>query len=449
MALTFEEFENLRNRGFSTDQIIEMQKGDQRGNLDQTLQTIKTGLGVGKFVASRGLAIEPEIATPQERLGVAQEIPKTLFGTAGPTVASLVGTGVESTARLLGKDIGTEATQELERRLGEPKAATKNIAFTFIELYPGGGTLTSVLRALPGGAKIGVAFSKTLRFIPESLRASAIKDYLRVLAPTKEETKFIAQRVAPGLAERKVIALTRKGLQQKAEAGAEAAGQIIEETVERLPAQKISLKPIIDALEKSKQRFVVPGTEVVAEPAKLAATNQIIATVKELGDDVSPKSLIALRRIWDETVAQAKGFIGKTLKEGSEIEIKRAATSAIREEIGKTFPDLAKINAEYSFWKNVDNTISATIRRETGRGPSLTQRLATGVGAISGFKTSGIAGAALGATLTKAALKAFSSPAWKTTSAVLKNQIADALVGNNVKKAVFILSKIAAATNQK
>src|SRR5438034_4752679 len=63
-------------------------------------------------------------------------------------------------------------------------------------------------------------------------KSSAQKSYENVLNPTKATTKFQTQKIMPQLLEERPIAMTRKGLAEKAAGKAEAAGEQIERSEE-------------------------------------------------------------------------------------------------------------------------------------------------------------------------------------------------------------------------
>lgn len=355
---------------------------------------------------------------------VFEPVSNFLFGTAGKMIGGLGGAAVE---QVQGKE--GVFTKGLEKELATPGKAAKNIGLTALELFPGGGVLERA------GAKLG---SK----IAPGLKAAAESQYLRALAPTTKEMKAKATKIVPKLLERGVTAFTRKGLGEKAQRGLEVSGEALETVLETIPGKTpVGSGPILKALKDAKNAFLVPGTKVVADPKAVQAINQVEAVVRKLGKNVSFESLRGLRQIWDKSVAKSKGFLMDEVGSFS-VMAKREGSNAIRKELAKKFPDLAKVNAEYSFWKNVDDVVSATIQRTAGQAKPLGERAATLVGGAVGLAKSGIKSAATTALAFRTLARVLNSTAWNTMSAVQKNKIADALMSGSFTEIFNLASKL-------
>lgn len=351
-----------------------------------------------------------------------------LFGTTGKTFGTLITKGIGSGLALFGNSEQQKFGKELEKL---PTPTVVDAAFTALELYPGGGIITNSLRKLPGGFEIAESLNKVFNIIPQHLKESAIKQYTQALAPTKEVFKKQAQKVVPGLLERGVTAFTRTGLAQKFESNLYKAGEAIENVLSTIPEwTKIKTSPIIEALDKKAEEFIVKGTKVVAEPEKIVAIDKLKDVVNSLGEKVNFESIRSLRQIWDNTVAKSKGFIKDEVSSFG-IEAKRSASNAIRYELGKDFPDLAKVNAEFTFWKRSKEILDETIERTTPQTTPLSQRLMQTAGVTGGFVRSGLEVALLTGELFKTLVRITQSTGWKTVSAVLKNNLANALVDGN------------------
>lgn len=351
---------------------------------------------------------------------VFEPVSNALFGTTASVVGGLGGAFVEG---IQGKD--GVFTKGLQKQLATPGSAAKTIGLTALELFPGG--------------QVGKA--KALGGVSKALKESSIQQYTRALAPTTKEMKLKSAKVVPELLNRGVTALSRKSLASKAGEGLSKAGEALETALENIkPKTPLSVGPVLKALQESKKAFMVPGKKVIAEPKAIQAIEQIEGVVKELGPKVSFESLRGLRQIWDKSVAKSKGFL---MDEASNFSVmaKREASNAIRKEIAKKFPDLAKVNAEYSFWKNVDDVIGSTVQRTAGQGSGLADKVATAAGAASGLVRGGVSQAAQTALVFNALSKAINSTAWKTFSAVQKNKLADSLAKGSFGNALVLLSK--------
>lgn len=359
---------------------------------------------------------------------VFEPVSNFLFGTTGAVVGGLIGSAGE---QLQGRD--GVFTQGLQERLGTPGAAAKNIGLTALELFPGGGALKGAARSVG---------SKLARPIAES----AAGQYLRALAPTTKEMKAKAAKVVPELLQRGIGAFSRRGLAETAQSGLARAGAGLEEVIEQIPGKtKIAVGPVLKALSDSKKAFLVPGTRVVAEPKALRAISDVENVVKKLGNRVSFESLRGLRQIWDKTVAKSKGFLMDEVSNFS-IMAKREGANAIRKELVKKFPSLEKVNAEYTFWKNLDDVVNATIQRTAGQATPLGARMAETAGAAAGFVKGGVTDAATTALVFRQLSRVLNSTAWNTFSALQKQKLANNLMEGKVADVLTVLSKFVSPT---
>ena len=273
-----------------------------------------------------------------------------------------------------------------------------------------------------------------------SLKASAERGMTRALGPTTREMKAKAAKVVPGLIERKTVAMTRKGLTEQAEVALGKAGESLDEVLSKIPKEtRVSAKPVLKALRDAKAQFMVDG--VAVEPGAVKAIDDVIDTVRDLGPKVSFESMRSLRQILDKSVAKSKGFL---MDEAGTFSVmaKREASNAIRRELASKFPDLAKVNAEYSFWKNVDDVLSATAQRTAGQSKPLGEQIFGAAGIAGGMATGGLSGAVGGAVLMSNLRKAMTSTGWNTVGALVKNKIADAIASGKFEAASGFLARV-------
>lgn len=423
MALTLEQFKELRKRGLSAQQIADFTSGKIPS---------KAPVNKESFIDKAEKIRDTVIGKPAD----------FLFGSTAKTVGGTILSNVGSTKELLGK---TPEEKDLGRRLrerGEEEITPTNIAFTALELFPGGGQLGKYLSKIPGGAKVASGISNFTKTLPSKLRGGAIEQFRQVLGATTKEAKRTAERVAPGLAERKITALSRESLQRKATEQTSKVGAAVEETIEAIPkGTSLKTQPIIESIEKTKQGFTVKG--VVVEPGKLEVANKLQDIVKKLGDELDTDNIIKLRRVWDETIRKSgKGF-GLNPKDAFSLEVKKVATNKIRNELAKEVPELAVINKEFAFWKGVKDTITGTVERTAGK-KSFTQQQAGALGAAAGFIKGGAGVAVLAGVAAKNLIKLTSSTAWKTMSAKKKTQLAEAIESGSTKKINEVLKRLLA-----
>jgi hypothetical protein len=114
-------------------------------------------------------------------------------------------------------------------------------------------------------------------------------------------------------------------------------------------------------------------------------------------------------------------------------------------------PDIAKINKEFSFWKNAQKVVDETVLRRTGQAKPLGRKLMGTAGVIlggvlgggSGGPTGSLAGAIAGKTIMDKLEQLTTSTAWGTVSAVNKDRLADALAKGSGAEVEFWVSRIA------
>lgn len=303
------------------------------------------------------------------------------------------------------------------------------------------------------GAKVA---PRMLSKLGGALQESAQTNYGRALGPTTQENKLLTQRqVAPGLIDRGVTALTRKGLQNKIAAAVDDWGQQVGDAIDNLPPNaSLPLGSVAKAVDAAGQKqFMIdsPNGPVMSSPdnaAGLAHLDQLKnvisagATQDANGNTVvDSRYLRQLRQAWDEQVSKGKGFTTNDLINNAKLAAYRTASNAIREQFAQAYPDIAEINKQYSFWKNAQKVIDATVTRTQSQSKPLGRQLARTAMAGVGLTTGGPVHALAGYAEADALMGAIQSTGWRTASAVMKDRLADALLSGNQKA----LSSAAAA----
>jgi hypothetical protein len=278
------------------------------------------------------------------------------------------------------------------------------------------------------------------------IREGAVKQMSRVLGATTNENKAISEKIVPEMLKRGIKGTTRKSIQRQAAFHLAKTGKELEATLDAIPqGQRVDTAPILRHLEDAKQAFVVDG--VVHDAEAVARFEGLQKTIAEYGPDISFRSLRRVRQVYDKTVAQARGFHGKTLAEGSTIEAKRELANAIRGELAKSSPDLAKVNKEYSFWANVEKVMDDTIVRTQGQSKPLGEQIvrAAAIAGGLGGTAMGSGGTAVPLAVALAAVnKLIRTPAWNTVSAGTKWQLADHIAAGRFEQAAALASRASA-----
>jgi len=203
--------------------------------------------------------------------------------------------------------------------------------------------------------------------------------------------------------------------------------------------ERFATKPLLDALDKYKTQFTPGG--VVADPGAVRQVERIKKIVGEYGEEASGDSLIALRRLYDKQIAQAKGF-QVTPKLASELSVKKELDDAIRREFAKKYPDFAKVNAEYHFWESVRGVIHETNLRTSSQAWPLGQQIATAAGAAAGVGAGSMVSGAWYALAFPALVMAIRSPGWRLASAQVKNELAKQIANGNFGAVSKITARI-------
>lgn len=239
-----------------------------------------------------------------------------------------------------------------------------------------------------GGGAVAAAFPKVAAPV---LKAGAANRMEKVLFPTTRENKYLTQKVSAELAERGPVAATKGGFEKKVLLAKEKAGAELEKAWANLgPAGqfgqfrniKLKTQPIVDAIDKAKDEFIAAGVNIL--PAATEKLDELKVLIQQFGPSVSPHALRKTRQVWDLIVDKSGGYGYKDLASTSQAFALKEAANAIRAQIGKTFPDIKRLNADFTFWSRVDDILQDRILRETGRGFSLTDVVsgATGLGAF-------------------------------------------------------------------
>ena len=273
--------------------------------------------------------------------------------------------------------------------------------------------------------------------LADLLRTSAQKSYEDVLNPTKQATKYQTQKIMPKLLEERPIAMTRKGLAEKAAGRAEQAGQQIEQTVSGLQGT-MNTQPVIDGLQNLKKNFQVNGVSL--RPEVDNAIDAVSEQMQAMGSDISLQDAVKARRILDQAVAEAKGYQGAQLSDASMAAIRRETANSIRSELASASPDLAAVNAKFHFWNTLNDVIEQTVQRKTGQVNAL-PKVETAIAGAGGLARGGLTGAAAYAAAINLLGKAFRSTGWRTVSAATKLGIADALASGNFGRASELLGQ--------
>lgn len=371
-----------------------------------------------------------------------------LFGSTAKTVGSLLGTGYESARDLIGKPVQNRAfttetgqSKYLESKTGAGQAV--DIAFTTLELAPGGGVISKALKKLPGGNVVAKAINESIGSLPTKLKAQALEQYKSIFRATSKESKDLAKKVSPRLLERGQVIKSIDTLKDTASQKLVSIGSRIEQAIDKLPKNiKIEIGGAVNKLDSLRNRYIVNGK--IVNEAKVKAIDSTKNLIARFGKEIDFQDARKLRQILDETISEAKGFTADAATKFS-ARVEKILADNIRDEISRQSPRLSVLNSKYNLWSNVKKLAGYTAEKAKGQVLRRTSGGLLGgtIGALQGEGLSGkITGATIGALLGNNAIKYINSPTWKSVSAITKNRIADNIAKGNFKTVQEIFKRL-------
>lgn len=262
-----------------------------------------------------------------------------------------------------------------------------------------------------------------------ALDKSATEDITKVLAPTGKTDKLITQKIAPQLAKSGIMAASREGLLSKYQALQGTAGDALEAGYDALPKDaQVEVGGLFDTVQKEIDNLTVNGSVPSAAAPKVTALQNMMKDLANIGIQTSPDgskvfadvaNVRQLRQILD---TGKQGFAFSDLDTATRAAQKTLA-NGIRGAFAEQYPDIAKLNKDFSFWSNAVGVLQNTIDRKTGQTGLLRKGIAGGIGSLGGLASGHpVVGAGVGKILSDF----IESPAYHTVSAALKNKIAAA-----------------------
>ena len=298
------------------------------------------------------------------------------------------------------------------------------------------------------GTALSIAAPEAIKAIPgsgmaaDSLRAGAETDYAKALRPTRLATKAQVQNtVAPGLAERGVVAPSLNALRGQAQSIMDEAAGSIDDFFDQAAQSgaKQDVMPIINKLKQYQQKLTVNGQDFNPEATKAIsdATDKLVKAADPQTGEIDLGDLRRIRQIYDQRLQNVKPW-ALDANQSSALEAQRQVPNAIRSEFANQYPDLADANADFHFGKSLDDVIAQTQNRTQGQMPSLTKQVAGMTGAAIGAH-----GGPIPAAITSAAFRELAgfrnSIAYRSLSAQTKMQAAKLIESGDPSGALKVL----------
>lgn len=361
---------------------------------------------------------------------------------AGATVGGFLGASAGPVGAIGGAAVGGmggEALRQIERRgLGFESPQTS------AEAAQGIAKEGAIQGALQGASELGAPASSYLK-------AAAAKQYEKALAPTTNANKVIAKNITPEMIDRGIVG-SPAAIKEKAVENANAIRPQLNQAYDQLSAQPLagSGAQVISDLEKLKGKYMANG--MVVNKAAVDAINGVQGVVQQFGADVSPKTLRQVKAVFDQPVAARGGYAGADLTTAYTLQAEKGAANSIRDILHSASPDIAALDKEITFWLNVKRVAGATANRQVGQAGGLAKALsplagaaAGGIGMASGAGAAHSIEAAAAATGLALTTQIVRSPAWRTTSAVVKDRLATALASGNVQQVAVLAARLGIA----
>lgn len=373
---------------------------------------------------------------------------ESIFGGLKPVgTAQKVGFGIEKVGEFVAAGAGTKGMLQPESGIG---TTAEKVLRTFMKsgIEAGiGGTVT----AAQGGEIADIKRAAVLSFIfsvpfkawsefhvsgalAKPLQKSAEVQMGKALAPTTKTNKELTEKIVPEMLRRRVKFASLGGLAGRAEQSADDAAEALEGAYNSLPQNtKATITPVIHAMEQAKQRLVVAGTDTIPEAAlpKYKALQEIQQEILNLAkgsdDTVALESLRSYRQILDDVIKRTGKTFGLSGDETAKLAAQKVGANAIRHELAEQFPNIGKLNKEYTFWKNVQAVAEATNLRQRGQQGAIAEVM-TGVGAGVGLSKGGVSTAVWYAVALRTISQIIRSPIWRSVAANQKQKIAEMLM---------------------
>jgi hypothetical protein len=427
--------------------------GTDTGLVSAVAGDINTNSAVGRFATGQQSGLETGLQIAGQGAGAIGDVVGAGLASVGRGISAVTPEAIKTPIKNAGLSVlqspvgqaGITALQNGMESYGEWKKSNPVIAAD-LEAVVNLASLVPIGKVSQAGKQgltsIGISkVDDVLGGASKGLRESAEASVSKVLNPTTQATKQTTKKIAGELVDRPLsdtLALTRKGMQAKAGAAAELAGQSIDDAGKL--AGKTNTSELINFLQSQKQQFMAGGKVVNREG--IQSIDEVTQLIAQYGDDVGNETLRDIRKIFDAEFFQGKKNIAKSAAETSTLNFKKQAADKIRGILGEKFPDVAKLNKEYTFWTNLEDVLGKTVARKTGQKQFL-KAVATIGGATTGTSVSSKVVGALGFNLIASLVD---SPAWGFLSAKAKNRLAQALANSDISEIGKVLGSLPGLT---
>ena len=270
----------------------------------------------------------------------------------------------------------------------------------------------------------------------------AEEEVAKFIKPTKEKTKATTEKITPEFIEKlkswEIKPWTQEEIQALAKARSKDFGLQINEAVEAWLEWTVNRNDLLDILDDLKQQWVVAWR--VVDEEIVTATDKMADIISWFPESIPADKARELRQVFDSAVFKSKWPVTEEALALKSV-IKKKLADNIRNQLSEQNPDFAKLNQEFSFYKNLDELLDGTLSRTAGqaewggletKASTLRRQVWTWAGASAWGLVWWIPWAAIWgvvwASLANKIDNILTSPKYKLISAKKKAQLAEALV---------------------
>lgn len=288
-----------------------------------------------------------------------------------------------------------------------------------------GGIAAGVGMLIPWASAIMKEGKKVLPKISWALKESAGTSVSKALAPTGKKMKQVTEKLTPEFL-KKGIWGSKTSMLKTAKRGLENFGNKIDEALESGVLDDVEIpKASIDKVLHEARLTTEVGGKVVNTTAR-RVVDEAQKMINQFPEAIKWTEARALKQILDGIVYATKGGIWAEDLTYKNV-IYNNMANMLRKELANSSPDLAKLNKEYSFYKNLEQVLETTLTRIKPQSGMLKR---VGSTIIAGEGNGWVIDRAVKYMASKVFLDATSSATRHTLSAQLKNKLANSMFKN-------------------
>jgi hypothetical protein len=307
--------------------------------------------------------------------------------------------------------------------------------------------------AFAGGA--GGAVSGAIEDVaPAVLKAGARKSYAQFLGAAGKADKVRTQDIVDEALSRGIKGSLGEVAKTADEAKAGAA-QSLDDLYAQHAGETVPASDITTHLDDAEKAYVgvnattgkpnVYGPEAKKAVKVIRGLKKVIDGATDSSGEVDIGELRKIRRAWYDVASGASdtGYAGGA--QNLTQKIHKQAAAGIAEVLNSELPDVAAVNKEYTFWKKFSKVANNTLLRKSSQEVPMSERIVQGAVMGGDLATHGVASAIIKGEAARQMMAAVRSGAWRSTSAVFRNNLANAIAAGKVGTVTQMLRGLSVA----